>query len=119
MFNDPSQESFAAAGGIHSTSHATQKKKDGFSFARGPSSHVYIQSYLNSSPSEFTGQHSTEAIHEGAQPTPFVGIPFRNVASIDYKNMKMMSVRRYNQILNSPERDTNLQSVSNSYLSPQ
>lgn len=57
-------------------------------------------------------------MNESTQRTPFSGIPFRNVPSIDYKNMKLMSIRRYNEILNSPERDRKLKDVSNAYLSP-
>ena len=46
-------------------------------------------------------------------------IPFQNVTSIDYKNMNMISVRDFQELLNSPERDKKLRALNNSYLSPQ
>ena len=75
------------------------------------------------SPSDFTVDraHSNERIsaRNETQATGFSCLPFRNTSSLDYKNMKMMSVRRFNQMLNSPERDSKLKAVNNSYLSPQ
>lgn len=120
MINDPSNDSFPTNSGINAH---TSRKKDLSSFPKGNRSHMFIQPNLAASPSEtYTENRSTSndrftAVNE-TQSTPFAGIPFRNVPSIDYKNMKMMSIRRYNQMLNSPERDSRLKDVSNSYLSP-
>lgn len=124
MLNNPSQDAFPPVNvsAMHSPNTGPQKKKDAFRFAKGTASHVQVHSNFNSSPSEFTEryrQNSNDRTKESTQRTPYAGVPFRHVPSIDYKNMKMISIRHYNEILNSPERDRKLQDVSNAYLSPQ